>query len=144
MTEHEKNTDFLGRMLLFVHPQEHHRLRADISQVRRKQYCVQRAAQLMLLLALISAAVFGYGVVFDWNFLRKSRLIATVICGLALASPVCLATFLGLLVNYRRELNRLSEECRQLITKVMESRLGRLGTATLTGSESEDGDWHRY
>ena len=140
MTEYERNTDFLRRMILFAHPEEHRKLEADISQVRRKQQCVERAVQLMILLALISVAAFGCGLVIEEDFLRTSRFITTLICGLGLASPVCLATFLVLLVNYRRELNRSLEECRQLITKVMEYRLGRLATTTLTGSQSEDGD----
>ncbi len=95
----------------------------------------------MILLALITAAAFGYGAVFEETFLfRGRRFITTFICALACASPVCLATFLMLLVKYRRELNRLLEECRQLITKVMEDRLSRLGTTTCTGSQSQTGD----
>ncbi len=141
MTEHERNTDFLRRMILFAHPGAHRKLEADIAQVRRKQHCVQRAVQLVILLGLIGVTAFGYGAVLEGNLhYGQSRFITTFVCGLGLASPVCLATFLVLLVNYRRELNRLSEECRQLITKVMEHRLGRLGTTTLTGSQPEGGD----
>ncbi len=137
MSERERNTDFLKRMILFAHPDEHRKLEADISQVRRKQHCVQRAAQLMILFGLISAVALGYGAVLEENC---PRFFTTFICGLGLASPVCLAFFLVLLVNYRRELNRLLEECRQLIAKIMKDRLGRVGTTTFTGAQAEDGD----
>lgn len=141
MTEHERNTDFLRRIILFADPEQHRNLRADISQVCRKQHCVQRAVQLMILLALISAVAFAYGAVFEEDFLfRSSRFMATFICALGLASSVCLATFLMLLLSYRRELNRLLEKCRQLIIKVMEDRLGSLGTTSLSGSQSEGAD----
>ncbi len=128
MSERERNTDFLRRIILFAAPEEHRKLQADISHVRRKQHSVRRAVQLVFLLALISTAAFCYGAVFEENFLRTSRFITTFICGLGLASLVCLPTFLMLLVKYRRDLNGLLEECRQLTTNVMKYRLGRLGT----------------
>ena len=141
MTEHERNTDFLRRTILFADPEEHRKLEADISQVRRDQRCVQKAVLLMILLALISAAAFCFGMVLEENFpYGESRFITTFICGLGLASAICLATFLMLLVIYRRKLNRLLEECRQLTTKVMETRLGRAGTTTSPGPQSEAGD----
>ncbi len=141
MTEHERNTDSLRRSILFADPEEHCKLETGISQVRREQRCIQRAVLMMIPLALVCAAAFGYGAVLEDNFpYGESRLVATFICGLGLASAVCLATFLMLLVIYRGKLNRLLEECRQLTAKVMDARLGRLGTTTLTRSRSEGGD----
>jgi len=51
--------------------------------------------------------------------------ISKVFCALGLGSLICLVSFLGPGVAYRKDLDRRREECRRLAAKFLESRLGK-------------------
>ena len=52
-------------------------------------------------------------------------LITKILCAVGLGSLICLVSFLGLGVVYRKELDQRREDCRQLAVKLLESRLGK-------------------
>jgi hypothetical protein len=54
-----------------------------------------------------------------------AQFASKVFCAVGLGSLICLVSFLGLGVAYRRELDQRREECRRLAMKVLESRLGK-------------------
>jgi hypothetical protein len=57
-----------------------------------------------------------------------------------LASLICLVGFLFLLVVYRKRLNRLREECRLLVEKLVERELRKSRAASLGDDRPDPGD----
>jgi hypothetical protein len=48
-----------------------------------------------------------------------------LVCALGVASLICLLVFVGLGMAYRKKLDQRREECRLLVTRLLESRLGK-------------------
>ena len=100
-------------------------LEERIVQIQRDERCVKRAARVMTLVAALAAVGFAYGVVFqDRSSYGKFLFVLKIFFEVGVASLISLAFFAGLLMEYRKKLNRLREECRQLVTKLLDSRLG--------------------
>jgi len=93
---------------------------------------VKRVASITALIPLLAIAGFAYGTLLQENFpYNGSELVFTVVAVLGLASLICLAAFAGLLTIYRKKLNRLRHDGRQLVTSLLESRLGKPHIAPL-------------
>ena len=93
---------------------------------------------LMALLTLLSGAGLAYSAVLLENFAYgKALLITKLLSEVGLAGLISVVAFVGLLIAYRMELNRLREECRRLFTTLLESRLGKPGPTSLTGVVQE-------
>jgi hypothetical protein len=134
MSEHQRETAFLRRIILHADTDESRELEKRIVQVQRDQSCVGRAALAAGLSAALTIAGFGYGAVLEVNFLgNESQLVIRLLCSAGLASLICLLAFVALLGVYRQRLNGLREECRQLITKLVVSRMGEPQLASLPG-----------
>lgn len=130
MSEHQKQTAFLRQCLLYDDTAERHKLEERITQLQHDEVCVRHAVWLMALFAALAMAGLCYAAVFLADYpLNLShltgQLIIKVLCALGLGSLICLLAFLGLGVVYRKELDQRREECRQLATKLLESRLGK-------------------
>jgi hypothetical protein len=126
MTEHQKETAFLRRMILFGDTKECRKAVEEIAELQRNERCIRRAMLLMTVFAALSSVALSYGEVLQENFpYGMSPFVMALICGIGLAALICLVVFSSLLVAYRRRLNRLREECRGLITKLLESQLGK-------------------
>jgi uncharacterized membrane protein len=54
-----------------------------------------------------------------------SHFISQIFCVLGLISTICLLVFTYLGVVYRTNLDQRREQCRQLVSKLMESRMGK-------------------
>jgi hypothetical protein len=135
MSEHQKETTFLRHVILYADCDEHRRLEENIAQVQRDERCVQRVASVTALFPVLAIASIAYGGILQENFpYNGSGLVFKILCELGLASLICLVAFAGLLMVYRRRLNRLREECRQLVTRLLESHLGTPHIQTLPGS----------
>jgi len=135
MTEHQRETAFLRRIIRHDDSDESRELEKSIEQVQRDKRCVQRVAAVTALFPLLGIAGVAYGTILLENFPSKeSELVSWVLCAVSLASLICLVAFAGLLTVYRKKLNRLREECRQLVTRLLESHLGTAHTATLPAS----------
>jgi uncharacterized membrane protein YccC len=103
-----------------------------IIQIQRNARCVRRATWLMVMLAALTAVGFGYGVVLVDNFpYNIPQFINNIIGALGVGSLICLVFFVGLELFYRWRLDQRREECRLLVTKLLESRLGKPATAPL-------------
>ena len=135
MSEHQIETAFLMRVILYEDSDDRRKLEKSIARVQGDERCVQRLAWGMALFVLLGFAAVAYGVIlwddFPYNFPQHT---INVFSGLVLASLICLVAFAHLLVVYRRKLNRLREECRQLLTRLLESRLGKPHIPALAGS----------
>jgi hypothetical protein len=125
MSEHETETAFLRHIILYDDSAERLKLEKSIAQVRRDTHCVQRVASVTALFPLVAIAGLAYGALLQENFpYNGSELVLRVLCVLGLASLVCLVGFAGLLTVYLRKLHRLQKEARQLVIRLLESRLG--------------------
>jgi len=106
MSEHEKDTAFLRRCILYDDSAQHHQLEEAIHQAQRDERCVWRAVLLMALLTALGAAGL-------YSFLGDSppniaEIITPfgvkVLCALVVASLICMLAFAGLGMVYREKL----------------------------------------
>ena len=126
MSEHQKHTEFLRHCLRYGESTEHQALDKRITQIQRDERCVRRAVWLMAILTALVVAGLGYPAILVENFPYSApQFMVNLICALGLASLICLLVFWGLGMVYRRMLDRRREESRQLVTKLLASRLGK-------------------
>jgi hypothetical protein len=126
MNEHQKHTEFLRHCLRYGESTEHQALEEKITQIQRDERCVQRAVWLMAVLTALAVAGLGYPAILVENFpYGVPQFIVNLVCALGLASLICLLAFAGLGMAYRKKLDQRREECRQLVTKLLASRLGK-------------------
>jgi hypothetical protein len=127
--DHERETAFLRRCIRYDLSDTGRQLDERITQVQRDERCLRRATWLMGLVAVLAAAGLGYGVVLMDDFPSHlsafaSQFVIKGFCTLGIGSLICLVAFTGIGFVYRRELNQRREECRGLVTKLLESHLG--------------------
>jgi hypothetical protein len=142
MSDHQRETTFLRQLILYDDTAERHNLEARITQLQRNERCVRRALGLMVLLAALATAGLGYctilGPDYPQNISRfMAQFVTKVFCALGLGSLICLVSFVGLGVAYRKELDQRREECRRLATKLLESHLGKPRSMPLPGVVTE-------
>lgn len=129
MSEHERETDFVVRILAYDDTAERETLQARMSEMGENERCVRRAACLMLLSTALAVAGLVYVIIIAADFPLDitqllTRLSAKALGVVALGSLICAVAFVALGLLYRREFNRHREECRRLGVKILEARLG--------------------
>src|ERR1017187_5559189 len=125
MSEHQRETAFLRQCILYDESARRQELEEGITQIQRDARCVRRAVWLMAVLMLLAMVGLGYAAVFLNNFpYNTSKHIINIICALGVGSLISLLAFVGLGMVYRKKLDQRREECRQLVTRLLESRLG--------------------
>jgi hypothetical protein len=125
MSEHQRHTDFLRHCLLYADSSERDHREQQIAQIQRDLRCVRSAAWLMgTLLGMVVMSLFYATVLMDNFPYSTSQIIVNFISALGITSLVSLLTFAGLGMFYRRKLDQQRDECRQLVAKLLESRLG--------------------
>lgn len=136
MSEHQKQSNFLKTLLTYDDSEEHRRLRARIDGAEKDERCIRYAGRLVGLVTLLSVAGLGYSAVLLPEFFSNSRnLLVQIFCALGLGSLLCLVGFFGLWCYYRAIVNKLHDECRQLVSALMRSRFANMpqrGTSSLT------------
>lgn len=141
MSEHKKEAAFLRRCLRYEESAESQQLEGGLIEIQRDEHCVRRAAWLMAMLVGLVLAFLGYGVVLVDNFpYNVPHLIMNIAYALGLVSLISFLVFLVLGMAYRQELGQRREKCRQLVTKIMESRLGKPGPAAWRENRVGDGN----
>jgi uncharacterized membrane protein len=130
MSEHQKQTDFLKRCLLYDDTAESRKLAERIAQGQQDQCRVQRGLRLMAALAVLAVVGLCYSAVFLTYYPQSifgftSHFISQIFCVLGLVSTICLLVFAYLGVVYRINLDQRREQSRQLVSKLMESRMGK-------------------
>ena len=138
---------FLRQAILYDDTAERHKLEQRITQIERDARCLLRAIWLMVLLTAVGIAGLCYCAVFLADFPENMTqfttwIVVKVFGALGLGSAISLLAFMCLGIAYRRELNSRREECRGLIAKLLESRLGKPPSVTWdrlqkTGSATE-------
>ena len=142
MSEHQKHTEFLRHCLRHGESTEHRALDEEITQIQRDERCVQRAVWLMAIVTALAVAGICYPAVLVESFpYNVPQFILNLICALGAASLVCLLFFVCLGMVYRKKLNLRREECRKMVTRLLEFRLGK--PVVTPGRESCVGDGNR-
>jgi hypothetical protein len=133
---HHREAAFLRQAILYDDTAERHKLEQRITHIEQDVRCLRRAIWLMVLLTAVGFAGLCYCAVFLADFPQNmeqfsARLVVKVFGALGLGSLISLLAFICLGVAYRREANLRREECRSLIAKLLESRLGKPATRPL-------------
>src|SRR4026207_1952740 len=129
MSEQQRDTAFLTRLISYDDSDERHNLAEKIARLQSGGRGGRRAAGLMVLFSALATAGISYAAVFllhpdnVMQFLDQPMI--KVLSAVALSSWLCLLAFNALAVFYRMELARHREQCRCLAMKILEARLSR-------------------
>jgi hypothetical protein len=130
MSEYQKQAAFLKSLMRYEDNAEHRLLAERLSTAERNERCLLGACRLVSVIALFGLAGLGYSAVLLPQFFDNStHTIVQFFGALGLGSLMCLLVFGALWLWYRGTVNRIHEECRHLITSMIESRLS-LPTST--------------
>jgi hypothetical protein len=87
---------------------------------------------------MLALAGLGYITILDKDLPNSFyEVVFRIFCEILIASLVCLAGLAGLFTIYRGKSNRLLEECRQLVRRLLESKLDKSHSATRPASQRE-------
>ena len=130
MSEHQRETAFLRHCISYDESPERSKLDERVIQLQRNERCMRRAVWSMAVSAALAMAGLGYSSVFLDEFPHRmsqfvSHFAVKGFFALGVGSLVSLLAFAGLWAAFRRELDQRREECRQLITKLIVSRLSK-------------------
>jgi hypothetical protein len=135
MNAHPGETSFLTHIIGYDGSDEHLTPEKSIAQVQRNKRCVKRFAALIALFPLLAITGLGFEAMLQKNFPYDGpHPVLRVLCEMGLASVICLVAFAGLLMGYRKKLNRLRDQCSPLATRLLEPRWDTPDIATLPGS----------
>ena len=132
---HLMEMSFLRHLMLYDETDEHHQLEEKITHAESRVRSARRAVWLMALLTGLALVGLGYSAVLLEDFPRnRSQFLIRIFCALGLASLVSLLAFIGCWILACGELEHQRDGCRRLVTRIMESRLGKPGVVTAANS----------
>ena len=123
---HQREMLFLRHLMLYDDTEERRELEERLARAERNERCARRAMWLMVVLLAMAAVGLGYAALLLEDFPpNTSQFLTRIFCALGLASLVSFLAFVGFWLVSRGELNEHREGCRRLVTRIMESRLGK-------------------
>jgi hypothetical protein len=123
MTERQKETAFLKRLIVCDDCVERRQLETRLLEAEREERVVRRAVVLVALITALSVAGLCYSVILLPDFpYNRSQLPLRLFLVLGLGSCLCLVAYACVWARCRRLLNKLRDECRRLLTVVLEER----------------------
>ncbi len=136
MNDHQRQTEFLRRCILYDESKESYALAERIKQLQHNERCVGRGVWLLVLAGALALAGLAYLAIFVEDFPQNmpgflARFITQLFCVMGLSALICVPVFAGLQMVYRNELAHGREECRRRATKLLESRLAKPSDTTL-------------
>ena len=141
MSDHQKHTEFLRECIRYDGSARRQELMNEIARIQGAARCVWRATCLMAMLAVLAVAVLGYGTILVANFpYTAPRSVVSLIYAVGLGSLFSLLVFAVLGMIYRWKLDQRREECRLIVTRLLESRLGNTAVAPERDNRSGGGD----
>ena len=124
MTERDRQTDFLMRLLVMADCTGDGDLQARIQQAQHDENCLQFAFTLVGLVGGFALAGLGYCAVLHPDFLNNSApTLVKIFCAVGLGSLICMLVFLACWLWYRNVSNKVYEECRQRVLDAIQTRL---------------------
>jgi hypothetical protein len=133
-SEHQRETAFLRQCILYEEGNEGRQLEQRIIRIQRDERSLRHATWLASLLMTLAGLVFGYMAFLMEDLpnhisLFAAEFIGKTLCALGIGSLISLLAFGWLGMRNRHELNLRREECRRLVTTLLERRLGKLPAA---------------
>jgi hypothetical protein len=124
ITEYRRQVAFLKTLLSLSETDEHRQLQERLAQAEKNEHCLLCACRLVGMLGALGLMGLGYSAVLLPEFFHNSpHLLVQFFSALGLGSAMCLVVFLGLWLYYRGAANRIHDECRRIVTRMLESRL---------------------
>ena len=124
MSEHRKQSDFLKKLVMHDDSPAHRSICERLTAAERNERCLLLACRLFGLIALVALAGVGYSAVLLPEFFdNATHVVLRFFSALGLGSALCFVVFLGLWFWYRGHTNRIHEECRRIISAMLETRL---------------------
>jgi hypothetical protein len=124
MTERDRQTEFLMRLLVMAEPTANSDLQTRIGQAQHDEKCVRFAFTFVALIGGFALAGLGYCAVLHPEFFDSSApTLVKLFCAVGLGSLICMIVFLCCWLWYRHTSNRLYEECRQVVMDAIQARL---------------------
>jgi hypothetical protein len=140
MRDHHQQTEFLKQCLRYDESARCQQLAQEITQLQRDERCVQRAAWLMAVLTGLASVGLAYPAILLANFPYSApQSFVKPVCSLGMASVISLVAFVVLQMVYRKKLDRRREECRRMVSRLLESRLGNPVPASRREDPVRDG-----
>jgi hypothetical protein len=129
---HKRELSFLRHLMLYDATEERLELEQKINRAERNERCARRAVGLMAVLTGLAVAGLGYSAILLEDFPQNTnQLLIRIFCALGLASLISLLAFVAFWLVARGELDEQREGCRRLVTRTVESRLGKPATVSL-------------
>ena len=123
MSEYRKQAAFLKALMMYEENTEHHFLVERLGHAEKNEHCILCACRLVGLIAMVGLAGLGYSAVLLPEFFDHSpHVVIGFFSALGLGSLLCLVAFVGLWLWYRRALNRVHDECRRAVTRMLDCR----------------------
>jgi hypothetical protein len=123
MSEHRKQAAFLKGLMMYEDTEENRILTERLTHAEKNEHCLLCACRLVGLIAMLGLAGLGYSSVLLPQFFDSSTHLVVHLCGaVGLGSLLCLVVFLSLWLWYRKAVNRIHDQCRKVITRMLESR----------------------
>jgi len=124
--EQQKEMSFLHHLMLYDETDERHVMEEKLTRAERNERCARRAVGLMVVLTALAVVGLGYAALLLEDFPpNTSQFVTRIFCAFGLASLVSLLAFAGFWLVSRGKLDDQREGCRRLVTRIMESRLGK-------------------
>jgi|SRR5215475_10783762 len=124
MTEYRRQVTFLKTLLSYSDAEEHCQLQDRLAQAEKNEKCLLCACRLVGLIGAFGVLGLGYSAVLLPEFFhRSSHVLIQFFSALGLGSAMCLLVFVGLWFYYRGAVNRIHDECRRIITRMLESKM---------------------
>src|SRR6266516_221853 len=129
MTEYRKQVAFLKALMMHEETTEHRALVERLGHAEKNERCLLCACRLVGLIALLGLAGLGYSAVLLPEFFNSAtHVVIHIFSAIGLGSVLCLVVFFGLWLWYRTASNRIHDECRRVIAKMLESRFKKTAT----------------
>lgn len=141
MTEYEKETAFLKRMMALDHGTETRLLESRLVAAERNDRVVRQAMLGVALLLGLAMAGLGYSAILlpDFPF-NRSHLVLKIFLALGLGCGLCLVAYACMWVRCRRFLNRLRDDCRRALEAALQNRHREPDPTACSGPVNEP-DW---
>jgi hypothetical protein len=123
MSEHQKQAAFLRALMAYEDGIEHQLLKERLCAAEKNERCLVYACRLVGCLVLVGLAGLGYSAVLLPQFFDNSpHVLIQFFSALGLGSMMCLGVFGGLWFWYRIAVNRVYDECRKVVMRMIEVR----------------------